>query len=219
MFDIGFTELLIVGVVALIVVGPKDLPGMFRTLGRMTARARQLSREFTRAMNDVAEESGMNEAASALKTVTKPGKTGLNALKTAADRFDNWDPTDKVKAAAAAAKSGDAADTTAGAAKDTAKPSYAPGSETAKLAEERAEQARKYRELAAQKAEERIARENRQAEKAAAAGDGTPLPTPARVERKTQPRNMPVKRAGVKKAPGRTAPKRPIPRPTGQDGS
>ena len=58
MFDIGFTELLVIGIVALIVVGPKDLPQMFRTLGRFTARLRALGREFTSAMHAAADESG-----------------------------------------------------------------------------------------------------------------------------------------------------------------
>ena len=47
MLDVGWTELLLIGVVALIVVGPKDLPHLFHALGRITARARGMAREFT----------------------------------------------------------------------------------------------------------------------------------------------------------------------------
>lgn len=93
MFDIGFTELLVIGIVALIVVGPKDLPMMFRTLGRFTARARALGREFTSAMNAAADESGIKEAANELKGMTSPSSYGVNKLKEAADAFDKWDPT------------------------------------------------------------------------------------------------------------------------------
>ena len=39
MLDLGWTELLVIGIVALIVVGPKDLPKMFRTLGQIMAKA------------------------------------------------------------------------------------------------------------------------------------------------------------------------------------
>lgn len=93
MFDIGMSELLLIGIVALIVIGPKDLPGLFHTLGRFTAKARALGREFTRAMNDAARESGVNDVASTLKGVGNPKKFGLDKLNEAADRFENWDPS------------------------------------------------------------------------------------------------------------------------------
>jgi len=93
MFDIGFIELLVVGIVALIVVGPKDLPGMFRTLGRFTARARALGKEFTSAMNAAADESGMRDVTKDLKGMTNPRSYGLDKLNEAADKFDKWDPT------------------------------------------------------------------------------------------------------------------------------
>ena len=42
--DFGWSELLVIGIVALIVVGPKDLPGMFRQLGKFTAKLRRMAR-------------------------------------------------------------------------------------------------------------------------------------------------------------------------------
>lgn len=93
MFDIGFSELLLIGIVALIVIGPKELPGLFHTLGRFTARARQLGREFNRAMNDAARESGVDDVAKGLKNVTSPKRMGLDSLNKAADRFEKWDPS------------------------------------------------------------------------------------------------------------------------------
>ncbi len=74
MFDIGWSELLIIGVVALIVVGPKDLPKMFRTLGQVTGKLRGMAREFTRAMEAAADETGVKDVAKSFRE-TASGKT------------------------------------------------------------------------------------------------------------------------------------------------
>lgn len=95
MLDIGWTELLLIGVVALIVVGPKDLPHLFHSLGRFTARARSMAREFTSAMEDAAKGSGLDEASNSirdLKSLTSKKSLGLDALDRAAERFEKWDP-------------------------------------------------------------------------------------------------------------------------------
>lgn len=90
--DIGMSELLVIGIVALIVIGPKDLPEMFRQLGRMTAKLRAMSREFSRAMEQAANETGVKDVARDLKAVTDPKSMGLNAVKDAVDKFEKWDP-------------------------------------------------------------------------------------------------------------------------------
>ncbi len=90
--NIGWSELMVIGIVALVVIGPKDLPGMFRELGRFTAKMRSMGREFSRAMEQAAKESGVNEIADDLKKVTSPKAMGLDAVKSAADRFEKWDP-------------------------------------------------------------------------------------------------------------------------------
>jgi sec-independent protein translocase protein TatB len=92
MFDLGMTELLVVGVVALIVVGPKDLPKMFRTLGRFTGKMRGMAREFSRAMDDAANETGMKDMAKDLKDVANPKKMGIDRLEDAASSFEKWQP-------------------------------------------------------------------------------------------------------------------------------
>lgn len=95
MLDIGWSELLLIGVVALIVIGPEDLPKLFHTLGRITSRARGMAREFTSAMEDAAKSAGLDEATKALKDVnslTSKRALGLDALDRAAERFEKWDP-------------------------------------------------------------------------------------------------------------------------------
>jgi sec-independent protein translocase protein TatB len=83
MFDIGWTELMVIGVVALIVVGPKDLPMMFRKLGQFTAKARGMAREFQRAMDEAADESGVKDVSRDLRDMTSPRKLGIDSLKDA----------------------------------------------------------------------------------------------------------------------------------------
>lgn len=90
--DLGMSELLVIGIVALIVIGPKDLPEMFRQLGRFTAKMRAMSREFSRAMEQAANETGVSGIAKDLKTVADPKSVGLNAVKDAVDKFEKWDP-------------------------------------------------------------------------------------------------------------------------------
>lgn len=79
MLDIGFMEILVLGAVALIVVGPKDLPGLLRTVGQFAGKARGMAREFQRSMEDAAREADLGDVADAVK-----GKGNLNNLP-----FDN----------------------------------------------------------------------------------------------------------------------------------
>ena len=92
MFDIGWSELLLIGVVALIVVGPKDLPVMFHSLGRMTAKARAMAREFSRAMEDAAKDTGLDAAAADLKDIASKKSLGIAALERATEKFEKWEP-------------------------------------------------------------------------------------------------------------------------------
>ncbi len=95
MLDVGWSELLLIGVVALIVVGPKDLPHLFHALGRFTARARSMAREFSSAMEEAAKSSGIDDATDSikdLKSLTSKKSLGLDALDRAAERFEKWEP-------------------------------------------------------------------------------------------------------------------------------
>ena len=92
MFDFNWPELLIIATVALIVIGPEDLPHMFRQLGRFTNKLRQMSREFSRAMEQAAKDTGVKDVVKDLKASTSSSALGLDAVKSAADRFEKWDP-------------------------------------------------------------------------------------------------------------------------------
>ncbi len=83
MFDLGWTELLLIGIVALIVVGPKDLPQLFRGIGRFMGKARTMARDFSRAMNEAADEAGVSEINKTIKAAADPKGFGLDKLKQA----------------------------------------------------------------------------------------------------------------------------------------
>jgi len=135
----GWMELLLVGAVALIVVGPKDLPVMFQALGRITAKVKRMAREFQMAMSDAAKASGTSGIKRDLEGLTSPKAFGLDGLKGAADGFERWSPM-----ASGRSKSGS-------------------GNEPDKAAmtEERAEQATAIREKTAMTARPRLDREAR----------------------------------------------------------
>lgn len=67
MFDIGWTEILIIAVVAIIVVGPKDLPRMLRSLGRYAGQLRRTAGEFRSQFDDAIRESELDELRSTLQ--------------------------------------------------------------------------------------------------------------------------------------------------------
>ncbi len=83
MFGLGWSEMVLVAIVALIVIGPKDLPGLFRTLGEFTGKARGMAREFSRAMEAAADDAGVKDISSTLKTATNPHKFGVDKLREA----------------------------------------------------------------------------------------------------------------------------------------
>jgi sec-independent protein translocase protein TatB len=73
-------EMLIVAMVALIVVGPKDLPGMFRKVGQFTAKAKRMARDFSRAMEDAADDAGVADVQKTFQAATNPAKAALDSV-------------------------------------------------------------------------------------------------------------------------------------------
>jgi len=69
MFDIAWTELLVIIVVALVVVGPKDLPRLMRTAGQWAGRARAMADQFRRSFDDIARQSELEELRSEVSKI------------------------------------------------------------------------------------------------------------------------------------------------------
>ncbi len=56
MFDLGWAEMLLLGIVVLLVMGPRELPTMLRTLGRLAGRMRTITQTFRSQIDDIARE-------------------------------------------------------------------------------------------------------------------------------------------------------------------
>jgi sec-independent protein translocase protein TatB len=82
MFDIGSGELVVIGVVALIAIGPKELPGVLRTVGQWVARARRMAGEFQSQFNEAMREAEMADLKKSFDEVTDAarGITSGNVL-------------------------------------------------------------------------------------------------------------------------------------------
>jgi sec-independent protein translocase protein TatB len=84
-FGVGYTELLVIAVVALIVVGPKDLPKLLRHLGQFTASVRRMAGEFQRHLDEVAREADVDKVTSEIREATKLDLGEGDIRKAAAD--------------------------------------------------------------------------------------------------------------------------------------
>lgn len=71
MFDIGWTELLVIGVVALLVIGPKDLPIVLKTVGAWVRKARTMAREFQAGVDDLIREAELDQLKKEAEKVTQ----------------------------------------------------------------------------------------------------------------------------------------------------
>lgn len=108
MLDIGWSEMFVILVVALIVIGPKDLPRVARTLGKWVGKARQLAREFQTSIEDMAREAELDDVK---KEIERAGRTDLrktveNAIDPRGELKDAFDvgKMGKSKAKSAAPK-------------------------------------------------------------------------------------------------------------------
>ncbi len=70
MFDIGWQELFIVGVLALIVVGPKDLPRVLKTVMGLIRKARMMARDFQDGIDEVVREADLDDVKSKFQNMS-----------------------------------------------------------------------------------------------------------------------------------------------------
>jgi sec-independent protein translocase protein TatB len=86
MFDIGWGELLLIGIVALIAIGPKELPTVLRTLGQWMAKLRRMASEFQNQFHEAMREAEMADL-----------KKQVDDLTSTAHSYANFDPVSEVR--------------------------------------------------------------------------------------------------------------------------
>jgi len=86
MFDISWSELLLIGIVALIVIGPKELPGALRTLGQWMGKVRRMAAEFQGQFQDAMREAEIDQL-----------KKDMDDMAAKAQNYATFDPVEDVR--------------------------------------------------------------------------------------------------------------------------
>ena len=88
MFGLGWAEILVAAVVGLIVIGPKELPVVFRKIGQFVGKAKVMARDFSRAMNDAADDAGVNDAVDSVNSL----KDGVRSVSDPTTKWNDFVP-------------------------------------------------------------------------------------------------------------------------------
>ncbi|CAN5325960.1 hypothetical protein BH10PSE9_BH10PSE9_24820 [soil metagenome] len=78
MFEIGWSELLVIAVVAIVVIGPKDLPKAMRAVGGWTAKMKRMAREFQGQFNEAIREAELDTIKKDVEALAKEPFTDLS---------------------------------------------------------------------------------------------------------------------------------------------
>jgi sec-independent protein translocase protein TatB len=81
MFDIAGTELFLLIILAIIFVGPKDLPRLMRSVGAFMRKARMVARDFQRSLEDIANEADLEDMEQEIHGRKREGEDALKGDK------------------------------------------------------------------------------------------------------------------------------------------
>lgn len=91
MLDMSWGEVMVIGAVALIVIGPKDLPRALRTVGNMTGKLRRMAAEFQGQFNEAMREAELDDVKKQLQgvneSVSSLNSKGFNPIQTIRDEL------------------------------------------------------------------------------------------------------------------------------------
>jgi len=88
MFDIGGWEFLLIAVLGIMIIGPKELPGAIRTVRAFVTKTRELAREFQSGIEEVAREAELDTLGKDLKEIADPAKVTSNFQNEIEDLVD-----------------------------------------------------------------------------------------------------------------------------------
>ena len=80
MFSFGWGEIFLIGIIVVVVIGPKDLPKFIKQIGLLAKNIRKISSDFKSSINEIAEETEIKDLAKSVKEVKKI-KDGINIKK------------------------------------------------------------------------------------------------------------------------------------------
>ena len=133
MFDIGWTELVVIGVVALVVIGPRELPQVLRTIGAWVGKARGMAREFHSGVSDMMRESELDELKKSAESAVRQFEGEVKSIDPSGDleKSFSFDTPSTPAPASAAPSSPEAPKIVAPAADSTLAAAPAAGAEAA----------------------------------------------------------------------------------------
>ncbi|WPZ32980.1 Sec-independent protein translocase protein TatB [Thalassobaculum sp. OXR-137] len=73
MFDLGWQEFILIAIITVIVVGPKDLPRVVRSISQWVRKARSMAREFQNSLEEVAREAELEDVRREMQSISKEG--------------------------------------------------------------------------------------------------------------------------------------------------
>ncbi len=80
MFTFGWGEIFLIGIIVVVVIGPKDLPKFIKQIGLLLKNIRKISSDFKSSINEIAEDTEIKDLANSVKEVKKI-KDGINIKK------------------------------------------------------------------------------------------------------------------------------------------
>lgn len=100
MFDLNFTELLVVALVAIVVVGPKELPQLMRTVGNWVGKVKRMGRDFQRQLNEAVRDEELQALQKQMTDLSKSTDADIRRGLTIPNRYLPGADAPKTRAAA-----------------------------------------------------------------------------------------------------------------------